>query len=137
MLHIEKIFDEAGIEGELEAYLPLVPDGTNLKATLQIEYEHEAERRAALARLIGVEDRVYLQVDGHPAVYAIADEDLDRDNAEKTSAVHFVRFELSAPMRVALKDGATLSIGCDHLAYTLPPQPVEADVAASLAGDLR
>jgi len=80
---------------------------------------------------------VYLQVDGHPAVYAIADEDLDRDNAEKTSAVHFVRFELSAPMRAALKDGATLSIGCDHPAYTMPPQPLDADVTASLAGDLR
>ncbi|RQZ43288.1 DUF3501 family protein [Burkholderia sp. Bp9099] len=137
MLHIERIFDEAGIEGELEAYLPLVPDGTNLKATLQIEYEHEAERRAALARLIGVEDRVYLRVDGHPDVYAIADEDLDRDNAEKTSAVHFVRFELSGPMRAALKDGATLSIGCDHPAYTVSPQRIAADVAASLAGDLR
>jgi len=137
MLHIEKIFDEAGIEGELEAYLPLVPDGTNLKATLQIEYEHEAERRAALARLIGVEDRVYLRVDGHPDVYAIADEDLERDNAEKTSAVHFVRFELSGPMRAALKDGATLSIGCDHPAYPVPPQRIAADVAASLAGDLR
>lgn len=137
MLHIEKIFDEAGIEGELEAYLPLVPDGTNLKATLQIEYEHETERRAALARLIGVEDRVYLRVDGHPDVYAIADEDLDRDNAEKTSAVHFVRFELSGPMRAALKDGAALSLGCDHPAYTVPPQRIAADVAASLAGDLR
>lgn len=137
MLHIEKIFDEAGIDGELEAYLPLVPDGTNLKATLQIEYEHEAERHAALARLIGVEDRVYLHVDGQPDIYAIADEDLDRDNAEKTSAVHFVRFELSGPVRAALKGGAALSIGCDHPAYTVPPQRIGADVSASLAGDLR
>lgn len=137
MLHIEKIFDEAGIEGELEAYLPLVPDGTNLKATMQIEYAHEAERRAALARLIGIEDRVYVQVDGHAPVYAIADEDLERDNAQKTSAVHFVRFELSAPMRAALKGGAALSIGCDHPAYTLPAQRIDCDVTASLVGDLR
>ncbi|MGU7782997.1 DUF3501 family protein [Burkholderia sp. PU8-34] len=137
MLHIEKIFDEAGIAGELEAYLPLVPDGTNLKATMQIEYEHEAERRAALARLIGVEDRVYVQVDGHAPVYAIADEDLDRETDVKTSAVHFVRFELDAPMRAALKQGAALSIGCDHPGYTVPPQRIDADVAASLAGDLR
>ncbi|MBN3791231.1 DUF3501 family protein [Burkholderia sp. Ac-20353] len=137
MLHIEKIFDEAGIDGELEAYLPLVPDGTNLKATMQIEYEHEAERRAALGRLIGVEDRVYLQVDGHEPVYAIADEDLDRETDVKTSAVHFVRFELSAPMRAALKQGAALSIGCDHPGYAVPPQRIDTDVAASLAGDLQ
>ena len=135
MLHIEKIFD-TGIEGELDAYLPLVPDGTNLKATMQIEYEHEIERRAALARLIGVEDRVYLQVDGHARVYAIADEDLDRDTAEKTSAVHFVRF--GSTRRCARRSGrAALSIGCDHPAYTMPPQRVDADVTASLAADLR
>ncbi len=112
MLHIEKIFDDAGIDGELEAYLPL-------------------------ARLIGVEDRVYLRVNGHPDVYAIADEDLDRDNAEKTSAVHFVRFQLSGPVRAALKDGAALSIGCDHPAYSVPPQRIDADVSASLVADLR
>ncbi|MBN3818762.1 DUF3501 family protein [Paraburkholderia sp. Se-20369] len=137
MLHIEKIFDEAGIEGELDAYRPLVPDGTNLKATLQIEYEHDAERRAALARLIGVEDRVYLQVDGHEPVYAIADEDLDRETDQKTSAVHFVRFELGAPMRDALRQGAALSIGCDHPRYVVPPQRIDDIVAASLVGDLR
>ncbi|MXN73730.1 DUF3501 family protein [Burkholderia sp. 4701] len=137
MLHIEKIFDEAGIEGELEAYRPLVPDGTNLKATMQIEYEHDAERRAALARLIGVEDRVYLQVDGHAPVYAIADEDLDRETDEKTSAVHFVRFELGTPMRDALRQGVALSIGCDHPSYTVPPQRIDDAVAASLVRDLR
>ncbi|KVN41835.1 hypothetical protein WJ63_25845 [Burkholderia pyrrocinia] len=137
MLHIEKIFDEAGIEGELDAYRPLVPDGTNLKATMQIEYEHDAQRRAALARLIGVEDRVYLQVDGHAPVYAIADEDLDRETDEKTSAVHFVRFELGAPMRDALRQGAALSIGCDHPGYAVPPQRIDDAVAASLVGDLR
>jgi hypothetical protein len=137
MLHIEKIFDEAGIDGELGAYLPLVPDGTNLKATMQIEYENEIERRAALARLIGVEDRVFVQVGGDAPVYAIADEDLARDTAEKTSAVHFVRFELSLPMRAALRGGAPLSIGCDHPGYTVPPQRIDPEVAASLAADLR
>ena len=137
MLHIEKIFDEAGIGGELGAYLPLVPDGTNLKATMQIEYENEIERRAALARLIGVEDRVFVQVDGYAPVYAIADEDLERDTAEKTSAVHFVRFELSPPMRAALRGGARLLIGCDHPGYTVPPQWIDPEVAASLAADLR
>ncbi|AOK55716.1 DUF3501 family protein [Burkholderia stagnalis] len=137
MLHIEKIFDEAGIESELDAYRPLVPDGTNLKATMQIEYEHDAERRAALARLIGVEDRVYLQVDGHAPVYAIADEDLDRETDEKTSAVHFVRFELGAPMRDALRQGAALSIGCDHPGYAVPAQRIDDAVAASLVSDLR
>ncbi len=137
MLHIEKIFDEAGIDGELGAYLPLVPDGTNLKATMQIEYENEIERHAALSRLIGVEDRVFVQVDGHAPVYAIADEDLARDTAEKTSAVHFVRFELSPSMCVALRGGAPLSIGCDHPGYTVPPQRVDPEVAASLAADLR
>src|ERR1700741_5252134 len=94
MLHIEKIFDEDGIQGELAAYLPLVPDGGNLKATMQLEYESEVERHAALARPMGIEDKVFVQVDGEPPVYAIADEDLERENAEKTSAVHFVRFEL-------------------------------------------
>ena len=136
MLHIEKIFDEAGISGELDAYLPLVPDGANLKATLQIEYEHAEERRAALARLIGVEDRVFLMVDRGPPVYALADEDLARDNGVKTSAVHFVRFELSDAMRARAKSGATLAFGCDHPHYPVPATPVPAAVAAALAADL-
>ena len=96
MLHIEKIFDEAGIESEIEAYAPLVPDGTNWKATMLIEYPDPNERKRELARLIGVEDRVFVEVEGHARVYAIADEDLDRENDEKTSAVHFLRFELAA-----------------------------------------
>lgn len=136
MLHIEKIFDEAGIDGELDAYEPLVPDGSNFKATLQIEYSNEIERRAALARLIGIEDRVFVQVDGEPPVYAIADEDLDRDNAEKTSAVHFVRFELTPRMKARLRDGAALSIGCDHPNYRVPTQVVDGAVRESLLGDL-
>src|SRR5258705_8155931 len=108
MLHIEKIFDEDGIQGELEAYLPLVPDGSNFKATMQIEYENEIERRAALARLIGIEDSVFLKVDGEAPVYAIADEDLERENNEKTSAVPFLRFELATAMQVLGSAGAAL-----------------------------
>jgi hypothetical protein len=136
MLHIEKIFDEDGIQGELAAYLPLVPDGGNLKATLQLEYESEVERRAALARLIGIEDKVFVQVDGEPPVYAIADEDLERENAEKTSAVHFVRFELSPQMKTRLREGAALTIGCDHPNYRVPTQTIDGEVRASLLKDL-
>jgi len=136
MLHIEKIFDEDGIQGELNAYLPLVPDGSNLKATMQIEYENEIERQAALARLIGIEDQVFLQVEGEPPVYAIADEDLERDNEQKTSAVHFVRFELTPAMKARLRDGAALEIGCDHPGYPVPTQAIEARVRAALVKDL-
>jgi hypothetical protein len=137
MLHIEKIFDEDGILAELEAYLPLVPDGSNLKATLQIEYENVAERRAALAHLIGVEDHVYIHIEGEPPVYPVADEDLPRDNAEKTSAVHFLRFELTDSMCRALKRGARLLMGCDHAAYGIHEQPVPEAIAGALARDLR
>ncbi|QGZ57890.1 DUF3501 family protein [Paraburkholderia acidiphila] len=136
MLHIEKIFDEDGIQGELAAYLPLVPDGGNLKATMQLEYESEVERRAALARLIGIEDKVFVQVEGEPPVYAIADEDLERENAEKTSAVHFVRFELTPQMKTRLGEGATLTIGCDHPNYRVPTQTIDGEVRASLLKDL-
>lgn len=135
MLHIEKIFDQDGIQGELEAYLPLVPDGSNLKATMQIEYENEVERHAALARLIGIEDRVFVEVDGEPPVYAIADEDLERDNAQKTSAVHFVRFEFTPAMKARLRDGAALKIGCDHPNYPVPVQTIDADVRTALLAD--
>jgi len=137
MLHIEKIFDEDGIQGELEAYLPLVPDGSNLKATMQIEYENEIERHAALARLIGIEDRVFLKVDGEEPVYAIADEDLERENNEKTSAVHFVRFELTPSIKTRLRDGAALQIGCDHPNYPVDVQSITDDVRQSLVKDLR
>ena len=102
MLRIEKIFDEEGIQAEIDAYAPLVPDGSNWKATLLIEYPHPHERKRELARLIGVEDRMFVEVEGHARVYAIADEDLDRENAEKTSAVHFVRFEFSPAAKQAL-----------------------------------
>jgi hypothetical protein len=136
MLHIEKIFDEDGIQGELAAYLPLVPDGSNLKATMQLEYESEIERRAALARLIGIEDKVFVQVEGEPPVFAIADEDLERETAEKTSAVHFVRFELTPQMKAKLSDGAAFSIGCDHPNYRVPTQNIDGEVRVSLLKDL-
>ena len=136
MLHIEKIFEEEGIQAELDAYLPLVPDGNNLKATMQIEYANEIERHAALARLIGIEDRVFIQVAGEPPVYAIADEDLERENDEKTSAVHFVRFELTPAMKARLRDGVALEIGCDHPNYLVPAQTIESPARASLLKDL-
>ena len=136
MLHIEKIFDEDGINGEIEAYAPLVPDGSNWKATMLIEYPDEHERRRELARLIGVEDRLFVEVEGHARVYAIADEDLDRENDEKTSAVHFVRFEFSAAQREAVRAGAAVKIGCDHTNYPAHVM-LAAETLASLAGDLR
>ncbi|PCE23357.1 hypothetical protein BWP39_27150 [Paraburkholderia acidicola] len=137
MLHIEKIFDEDGIQGELDAYLPLVPDGSNLKATMQIEYANEVERAAALARLIGIEDRVFVEVDGEPPAYAIADEDLERDNAQKTSAVHFVRFEFTPAMKARLREGAALKIGCDHPHYPVPVQTVGPQVRTALLADFK
>ncbi len=136
MLHIEKIFDEAGIQGEIDAYAALVPDGTNWKATMLIEYPDPNERKRELARLIGVEDRVFVEVEGQARVYAIADEDLDRENDEKTSAVHFLRFQLGAAAREAVRAGAGVRLGCDHTQYpahtTIAPETL-----ASLAGDLR
>ena len=118
MLRIEKIFEEEGIRGEIEAYDPLVPDGSNLKATMLIEYEDAGERRRALARLKGVEDRVWVAAEGHERVFAIADEDLERENDEKTSSVHFLRFEFAPEMVAALKRGAALAMGVDHPAMT-------------------
>ena len=136
MLHIEKIFDEDGINGEIEAYAPLVPDGTNWKATMLIEYPDVHERKRELARLIGVEDRLFVEVEGHARVYAIADEDLDRENAEKTSAVHFVRFEFDKTMRDAVRAGASVKLGCDHTNYPAHGL-IGAETLASLAGDLK
>jgi len=135
MLRIERIFEEDGIRGELEAYNPLIPDGGNWKATLLIEYPEPEERRRRLAELKGIEDRCWVQVDGCAKVFAIADEDLERENEEKTSAVHFVRFELDEGMRGALKRGAALSIGIDHPHYRAGA-PVAPEIRQSLAGDL-
>ena len=136
MLRVEKTFEEAGIQDELDAYNPLIPDGMNWKATMLIEYEDIAERRAALAQLKGIEDRVWVQVDGHPRVFAIADEDLERENEEKTSSVHFVRFELAREMIAALKHGAALAIGADHPAYRFTLVPVPEPVRKALIADL-
>ena len=136
MLHIEKIFDEEGIQSEIDAYAALVPDGGNWKATMLIEYPDTDERRVALAQLIGIEDRVWVAVEGQPRVYAIADEDLDRENDDKTSAVHFLRFELSAPMKQALKQGVGLSMGIDHPNYPVTINKAGADTVASLLQDL-
>jgi hypothetical protein len=136
MLHIEKIFDEAGIQGEIAAYAPLLPEGSHWKATMLIEYPDVDERRRALARLQGVASRVYVEVEGQGRVHAIADEDLDRETGEKTSAVHFVRFEFDEARRRAIRAGAAVVIGCDHAHY---PARVRVDGATrqSLVDDLR
>ena len=136
MLRVERIFEEKGIRDEIDAYTPLVPDGSNWKATMLIEYTDLEERRMALAKLIGVEDRVWVKVEGQPRVYAIADEDLDRENEDKTSAVHFLRFELSAPMKQALQGGAALSMGVDHPNYAATIHEAAAGTAPSLLKDL-
>ena len=136
MLRIEKIFDEDGIRSEIEAYDPLVPDGSNFKATMLIEYEDADERRRALARLKGVEDRTWVAVEGHARVFAIADEDLERENEEKTSSVHFLRFELTKEMADALKYGVSLAIGVDHPEYRAALEPVPAPTRAALVKDL-
>jgi hypothetical protein len=136
MLRIEKIFEEEGIQQELDAYVPLMPEGSNWKATLLLEYPDVNERKRELARLIGVEDRMFIEVEGQARVYAIADEDLERENDEKTSAVHFVRFELTPPMCAAVKAGAGVKLGCDHTNY--PAHTLIApETLASLAGDLQ
>ena len=136
MLRIEKIFEDEGIQSEIEAYAPLVPDGTNWKATMLIEYPDANERKRELARLIGIEDRMFVEVEGHERVYAIADEDLDRENDEKTSAVHFLRFEFTPAVISAIKAGAGVKLGCDHTNYPAHVQ-VAPETLASLASDLR
>ena len=136
MLRIEKTFEDAGVQDELDAYNPLIPDGENWKATMLVEYEDVDERRRMLGRLKGVEDRIWVQIEAHPRVYAIADEDLERENEEKTSAVHFLRFELKPPMIAALRRGAALSIGVDHPEYTATLRAVPEATRAALLADL-
>ncbi len=136
MLRIERTFEDAGIAGELDAYNPLVPDGSNWKATMLIEYPDPQQRQHWLARLIGIEDRVWVQVGGQPKVFAIADEDLERENAAKTSAVHFLRFELADSMKQALRGGADVSVGVDHEECSAALSPLPGNVRASLIGDL-
>ena len=137
MLRVEKIFEEDGIRHELESYVPLLPTGSNFKVTMQIEYADENRRREMLAKLKGVEDRVWVRVDGFDPVFAIADEDLERENEEKTSAVHFLRFELSAGMLAAARSGAALLVGVDHPEYMADTGALPDAVRASLASDLR
>ena len=136
MLRIERTFEEAGIREELEVYNPLIPDGDNLKATMMIEYPDVAERARMLAKMKGIEDRVWLQAEGCERVFAIADEDLPRENEEKTAAVHFLRFQLDDETRKSLKYGVSLSMGVDHPVYTQSLEPVGPQVRASLVGDL-
>ncbi len=136
MLRIEKTFEEAGIRDELDAYDALVPDGTNFKATMLVEYEDVEERRAALAKLRGIERRTWIEVAGFDRVFAIADEDLDRENDEKTSAVHFLRFELERPAIDALKRGAGLGVGIDHPAYKAAIPELPQATRTALVADL-
>jgi len=136
MLRIEKIFEEDGIQDELAAYNPLVPDGSNFKATMLLEYEDVDERHRELGRLKGIEDRVYIQVEGCARVFAIADEDLDRENDEKTSSVHFLRFELTAEMKAALKYGVGLGMGVDHPNYQASILAVGDATRQALVADL-
>jgi hypothetical protein len=136
MLRVEKIFEEEGIQAEIDAYLPLVPDGSNWKATMLIEYPDPHERKRELARLIGVEDRLFVEVEGHARACAIAVVDVERENDEKTSSVHFVRFEFTPGARQAVRAGAAVRLGCDHTNY-----PAHVNIApetlALLAGDLK
>lgn len=137
ILRIEKQFEEAGIQDELEAYNPLIPDGRNFKATMMIEYEDETERREKLKILKGIEDKTWIQVEGAKKVYAIADEDLARENETKTSAVHFLRFELSDDMAEALKYGVSLAMGVDHPHYHAELNPVPMATRTALVADLK
>ncbi len=136
MLRIERTFEDEGIQDELDAYNPLIPDGRNLKATMMIEYGDEDERKQALARLKGIERRVWIMVAGHARVFAVADEDLERETEEKTSAVHFLRFELEEGMAQALKAGADLALGVDHPECRAEITSVAAATRASLVRDL-
>ncbi len=136
ILRAERIFEPEGIAEELAAYNPLIPDGRNWKVTLLLEYPDPVMRARELAKLKGVEDRCWVRVQGHEPVYAIADEDLERENATKTSSVHFLRFELTEPMVTALRGGAALAAGIDHAAYRHAIDPVPADVRDALASDL-
>lgn len=136
MLRAEKIFEASGIEDELNAYNPLIPDGTNLKATMMIQYSDVDERKVMLSKLIGIENLTWIQVDGHDRRYAIADEDMERDSAEKTSAVHFLRFELTPEMIASFKSGASLAAGIDHDHYNCSLNPVAQNTVVSLRQDL-
>ncbi len=136
MLRIEKIFEADAIQEELDAYNPLIPDGDNLKATFMIEYSEVAGRKEALAMMVGIEDKVWVSAEGCDKVYAIADEDMDRETEEKTSAVHFMRFQLTTEIINAIKNGAMIAMGIDHENYYVELKAVPAATRESLAGDL-
>ncbi len=129
--------DRDGVQGELDAYLPLIPDGSNLKATMMLEYTDEIERKRQLAQLIGIEDRVWIQVEGSSKLYSIADEDMDRENDYKASSVHFLRFELTKEMKAALKYGVGLAVGVDHPRYKAAINPIPQTVRNALVADLK
>ena len=136
MLRVERIFEAAAIQEELDTYNPLIPDGSNWKATFMIEYTNVEERQQALAQMVGIEQQVWMQVQGCDRVYAIADEDLERADEEKTSAVHFLRFELSAEMAAEVRAGADINAGIDHSSYTHSLEPIPRNICDSLARDL-
>ena len=136
MLRVEKVFEEEGIQDELNAYNPLVPDGSNFKATMMLEYPNEADRKIALSKLMGIEHKMFVEVEGQPRVYAIANEDLERSTDTKTSAVHFLRFELPAAAKKSLQAGAQLMVGCDHPEYPMHVEALPDAVLASLVQDL-
>ncbi len=136
MLRIEKIFEAEGINEELEAYNPLIPDGANWKATFMIEYDDPAERKMQLARLIGIEKKVWVRVGDHPRVHPVANEDLERETEDKTSSVHFLRFELTDPMIRSAKNGAGIAMGVEHPEYDHETGPLPGNITASLVSDL-
>ena len=135
MLRIEKTFEEAGIVDELDAYNPLIPDGSNLKCTQMIEFPDEDERKVRLSELVDIENRTYVQIQGYDRVYAIADEDLERANTEKTSSVHFSRFEFTAEMVTAIKNGAAIAMGSDHPNYNYRVDEIDPETQGSLIKD--
>jgi hypothetical protein len=136
MLRVEKTFEEEGIQDELDAYNPMVPGGSDFKVTMMIEYPNEADRKVALAKLVGIEDQIFIEVEGQARVYAIADEDLDRATTEKTSAVHFLRIPVTPAMKEALIAGAQMMVGCDHKGYPMHVETLPPETLASLITDL-
>jgi hypothetical protein len=136
MLRVEKVFTEEGMQDELDAYNPLIPDGSNFKATMMLEYPNEADRKIALGKLVNIEHKMFVQVEGQARVYAIADEDLERSTEHKTSAVHFLRFELSIDMKKALQAGAQMMVGCDHPEYPMHIENLSSETLASFLTDL-
>jgi hypothetical protein len=137
MLRAERVFEAQGIQDELDAYNPLIPDGANWKATFMVEYSDPEERKVRLAQLIGIEDKVWVKVEGFEPMFAIADEDMERETADKTSSVHFLRFELSESMAGAAKNGAKLAAGISHQHYEIQVDPLAENIRDSLLKDLK